>query len=91
MNIQQLQYIVAVDEHRHFQRAAESCFVTPATLSMMIKKLEEELDIIIFDRSKQPVVPTDIGITIIEKAKTVLFKGKWWRNFFKPDTTRRLA
>lgn len=86
MNIQQLQYIVAVDEHRHFQRAAESCFVTPATLSMMIKKLEEELDIIIFDRSKQPVVPTDIGITIIEKAKTVLFHIKDLENSAKDNS-----
>lgn len=76
MNIQQLQYIVAADEHRHFQRAAESCFVTPATLSMMIKKLEEELNIIIFDRSKYPIVPTDIGNSVIEKAKTVLYHIK---------------
>lgn len=76
MNIQQLQYIVAVDEHLHFQRVAESCFVTPATLSMMIKKLEEELDIVIFDRSKQPILPTDIGNSIIEKAKTVLYHIK---------------
>ena len=73
MNIQQLQYIIAVDEHRHFQRAADACFVTPATLSMMIKKLELELGIIIFDRSKQPIVPTDIGNTIIDKAKTIIF------------------
>lgn len=73
MNIQQLQYIVAVDEHRHFQKAAEACFVTPATLSMMIKKLEQELNLILFDRSRQPIVPTTAGIPIIEKAKTILF------------------
>ena len=76
MNIQQLQYIVAVDEHRHFQRAAEACFITPATLSMMIKKLEQELDLIIFDRSKYPITPTDLGIPIIEKAKTILYHVK---------------
>ena len=76
MNIQQLQYIVAVDEHRHFQRAAEACFITPATLSMMIKKLEQELNLTLFDRSKQPIVPTDLGIPIIEKAKTILFHIK---------------
>src|SRR5690606_14441034 len=90
MNIQQLQYIVAVDEHRHFQRAAESCFVTPATLSMMTKKLEEELGIIIFDRSKQPIRPTDIGNAIIEKAKTVLYHIKDLENTAK-DTSNDIA
>jgi len=85
MNIQQLQYIVAVDEHRHFQRAATACFVTPATLSMMIKKLEEELNCTIFDRSKQPVVPTDIGNSIIEKAKTILFHIKDLENTAKDN------
>jgi LysR family hydrogen peroxide-inducible transcriptional activator len=72
MVLQQLEYIVAVDTHRHFLRAAESCYVTQATLSMMIKKLEEELDTIIFDRSKQPVVPTDVGEKIIAQARRVL-------------------
>ncbi len=76
MNIQQLQYIVAVDEHRHFQKAADACFITPATLSMMIKKLEQELNLIIFDRSKHPISPTDLGIPIIEKAKTILYHIK---------------
>ncbi len=83
MNIQQLQYIVAVDEHRHFQKAADACFITPATLSMMIKKLELELDVVIFDRSKQPVVPTDLGIAIIEHAKTVLYHVKNLENTAK--------
>ncbi|MCA5006463.1 LysR substrate-binding domain-containing protein [Sphingobacterium bovistauri] len=86
MNIQQLQYIVAIDEHRHFQRAAESCFVTPATLSMMVKKLEEELEVTIFDRSKQPISPTDIGNSIIEKAKTVLYHIKDLENTAKGNS-----
>jgi LysR family hydrogen peroxide-inducible transcriptional activator len=72
LNLQQLEYIVAVDKHRHFLKAANACFVTQATLSMMIKKLEEELEVIIFDRSKQPVVPTDIGKKIIGQAQVVL-------------------
>lgn len=72
MNLQQLEYVVAVDTHRHFARAAEHCFVTQATLSMMIKKLEEELDTILFDRSKQPVVPTEAGKLVIEQARSVL-------------------
>lgn len=72
MNLQQLEYIVAVDQHRHFARAADSCYVTQATLSMMIRKLEDELDAVIFDRSRQPVVPTDAGRRIIEQARIVL-------------------
>ncbi|MEK7254160.1 MAG: LysR family transcriptional regulator, partial [Bacteroidota bacterium] len=61
MNLQQLDYIIAVERERHFVRAAEKCFVTQATLSMMIKKLEEELGIQLFDRSQQPVKPTREG------------------------------
>lgn len=72
MNNQQLEYIVAVDSYRHFVTAAEKCFVTQATLSMMIKKLEEELGVKIFDRSKQPVVPTETGKLIIAQARIVL-------------------
>jgi LysR family hydrogen peroxide-inducible transcriptional activator len=72
MNFQQLEYIIAIDKYRHFVKAAEACFVTQATLSMMIKKLEEELEVKIFDRSKQPVVPTDIGEKIILQAKITL-------------------
>ena len=85
MNLQQLQYIVAVDEHRHFQRAADACFITPATLSMMIKKLEQELNITIFDRAKHPVAPTTIGEQIIEKAKTVLYHVKDLENTVKSN------
>jgi LysR family hydrogen peroxide-inducible transcriptional activator len=72
MNIQQLEYIVAVDNHRHFVQAAEHCNVTQPTLSMMIRKLEEELSVKIFDRTKQPIVPTNIGRQIIDQARTVL-------------------
>lgn len=72
MNLVQLEYIVAVDSTRHFAKAAEKCFVTQPTLSMMIQKLEEELSIKIFDRSRQPVVPTREGEQLIIHAKTVL-------------------
>lgn len=72
MNIQQLHYVIAIDEWRHFQKAAEACFVTPATLSIMLKKLEEELDVVIFDRSRQPIVPTEMGKIVIENARTIL-------------------
>lgn len=72
ITLTQLEYIVAIDEYRHFATAAEKCFVTQPTLSMQIKKLEDDLGVIIFDRSRQPVVPTDIGSRIIEQARIVL-------------------
>ncbi len=69
MNIQQLEYIVAVDNYRHFSKAAEASFVTQPTLSMMIQKLEDELGVRIFDRTQSPIEPTDIGRKIIEQAR----------------------
>ncbi len=72
MNLQHLKYVLAVDTYRHFAKAAEKCFVTQPTLSMMIQKLEEELDVKIFDRSKQPVVPTEAGELVIKQAKVIL-------------------
>ena len=72
MNIQQLEYIIALDTHRHFVKAAETCFVTQATLSTMVKKLEEELGVKIFDRSKLPIIPTETGKKIIAQAKNML-------------------
>jgi len=72
MTLQQLEYIVAVDTWRHFSTAAEKCFVTQPTLSMMIQKLEAELDVKIFDRTRQPVVTTAIGQKVIEQARIVL-------------------
>ncbi len=68
----QMQYLAAVDTYRHFATAAEKCFVTQPTLSMQIKKVEEELGVKIFDRSRQPVIPTQTGMAIIEQARIVL-------------------
>ncbi len=72
MTFTQLEYILAVDTWRHFATAAEHCFVTQPTLSMQIQKLEEELDLKIFDRSKQPVVPTETGMELIQQARAIL-------------------
>lgn len=72
MTFVQLEYVVAVDTYRHFATAAEHCFVTQPTLSMQVQKLEEELGVKLFDRSKQPVVPTEIGIEIIEQSRRIL-------------------
>ncbi|MDR2470367.1 MAG: hydrogen peroxide-inducible genes activator [Tannerella sp.] len=72
MNIQQLEYVVAVDNFRHFAKAAEACRVTQPTLSMMIQKLEDELEVKLFDRTKHPVEPTAIGQQIISQARVSL-------------------
>lgn len=72
MTLVQLEYIVAVDTYRSFVGAAEKCFVTQPTLSMQVQKLEEMLNVKIFDRSKQPVIPTEIGSQIIEQARLIL-------------------
>lgn len=72
MNIQQLEYIVAVDQFKNFSKAADHCYITQATLSTMIKKLEEELNVVIFDRKNNPVMTTDEGKGIIEQAVKIL-------------------
>lgn len=72
MTLTQLEYMIAVDTYRHFVLAAEKCFVTQPTLSMQLQKLEEELGVKIFDRTKQPVIPTEIGARIIAQARVVL-------------------
>jgi LysR family hydrogen peroxide-inducible transcriptional activator len=72
MNIQQLEYVLAVDAFRHFGNAAESCDVTQPTLSMMVQKMEEELEVRIFDRNKHPIEPTPIGQKIIHQARAVI-------------------
>lgn len=76
MTLTQLEYIIAVDTHRHFANAATHCFVTQPSLSMQIQKLEDELGSKIFDRSKQPVIPTEIGREIIAQAKITIHEAK---------------
>ncbi len=72
MTITQLKYVLMVAEHKNFTKAAEKTFVTQPTLSMQIQKLEEELDILIFDRSTKPLKLTDIGTIIIEQARNIV-------------------
>lgn len=72
MTLSQLDYIVAVDTYRHFATAADACHVTQPTLSMQIQKLEDELGVLVFDRSKQPVVPTEAGKAILAQSREVL-------------------
>ena len=72
MTITQLKYVLAVAEHKNFTLAAEKCFVTQPTLSMQIQKIEEELNIQIFDRTKKPIQLTDIGLKIVTQAKNIV-------------------
>ncbi len=72
----QMEYAVAVDTQRNFAKAAEKCFVTQPTLSMQLKKMEGELDVLLFDRSKQPVIPTEAGTAIIEQCRLILQEAK---------------
>lgn len=75
MTLTELKYIVAVSRERHFGRAAEACFVSQPTLSVAIRKLEEELDVVIFERGGSEVGITPIGMRIIEQAQKVLEEG----------------
>ncbi|HEY0677545.1 MAG TPA: LysR substrate-binding domain-containing protein [Chitinophagaceae bacterium] len=83
MNFAQLEYIIGVDNYRHFNTAAEKCFVTQATLSMMIKKLEDELGVKIFDRSRQPVTPTREGEQVILRARQILASANSLREYVR--------
>lgn len=73
-SITQLEYLLAVDREKHFGRAAKACHVSQPSLSAQIQKLEDELDVIIFDRSKQPILTTEVGKDIIEQARVVLLE-----------------
>ncbi|MDH7447059.1 LysR substrate-binding domain-containing protein [Aquimarina sp. 2201CG14-23] len=72
MTITQLRYVLAVAEHQNFTKAAEKTFVTQPTLSMQIQKLEEELDIQIFDRSKKPIELTEVGKKLVQQARNIV-------------------
>ncbi|HEY6142694.1 MAG TPA: LysR substrate-binding domain-containing protein [Flavobacterium sp.] len=81
MTIQQLKYIVALDEERHFARAAEACMVTQPGLTIQLKNLEEEIGIKIFDRNKVPLTPTELGKEIIGRARKILREADEIRDF----------
>lgn len=71
MNLQQIEYVIAVSELNSFQKAADKCFITQSTLSTMVAKLEEELGIIIFNRKTKPITITDEGIKVIRQLKII--------------------
>ncbi len=82
----QMEYIVAVDTYRHFVTAANKCFVTQPTLSMQIKKMEEDLGVQLFNRSVQPVQPTPVGEKVIAQARVVLAEAERLRYIVEQDS-----
>lgn len=72
MNLQDLRYLVAVADHRHFGRAAEACFVSQPTLSTQIKKLERELGVELIERNPRRIMLTSVGESVVERARVVL-------------------
>ena len=76
MTITQLEYILAVEKFRHFGKAAKACSITQPTLSMQLQKVEEELGVVLFDRSKNPIITTSDGLRIINQARLVIREYK---------------
>ncbi|BBG60440.1 Morphology and auto-aggregation control protein [Providencia rustigianii] len=72
MNIRDLEYLVALAEHKHFRRAADSCHVSQPTLSGQIRKLEEELGVMLLERTSRKVLFTQQGLLLVEQARTIL-------------------
>ena len=83
MTLTQLEYIIALDTFRHFATAANACFITQPTLSMQIQKLEDELGSKLFDRSKQPVIPTEMGEEVLQQARVVMHEVKIMHELIK--------
>ena len=80
MTIVQFQYILAVAQYKNFSLAAEKCYVTQPTLSMQVHKLEEELDVIIFDRTKKPIRVTEVGEKILKQAESIVNESERIKN-----------
>lgn len=88
MTLNELRYIVALDTERHFGRAAEACFISQPTLSIAVKKLEDELGVPIFERSRQEVRPTESGREIISRAREILEGAEELKHFAKQSGDR---
>lgn len=95
MNIRDLEYLVALAEHRHFRRAADSCHVSQPTLSGQIRKLEDELGVMLLERTSRKVLFTQAGLLLVDQARTVLREvkcsRKWQANKGKPCPGRCIS
>lgn len=72
ITLTQLEYVIALDTYRHFGEAAQACQVTQPTMSMQVKKLEDDLGVVLFDRSRQPIMPTEVGVAVVAQARQIL-------------------
>lgn len=90
-SLTQLEYVMAVHKYGHFAKAAQSCHVTQPTLSMQIQKLEEELGVVIFDRSKKPILLSEVGKKLIEQIQTILFEAKKIEEIIKFSQSGKIA
>jgi LysR family hydrogen peroxide-inducible transcriptional activator len=89
-SLTQLEYVLAVHKFGHFAKAAEACNITQPTLSMQIQKLEEDLGVVIFDRSKKPILLTDIGKKVIEQMQLILHEAKKIEGLIETDTDEKM-
>lgn len=85
MTLQQLEYIVALDNERHYVTAADKCHVSQPNLTMQIRKLEDELGVQLFNRDVKPLEPTEIGAIIISKARQVLRESHSIKEYVSSD------
>lgn len=89
-SLTQLEYVLAVNKYGHFAKASEACHVTQPTLSMQLQKLESDLGLVIFDRSKKPILLTEAGRTLIEQMQTILFEAHKLGELLKVGESRGL-
>lgn len=85
MTLTQLQYVVAVATYKNFTLAAEKSFVTQPTLSMQIQKLEEELGVLLFDRTQKPIAITEVGQKIVAQAKHITVEAERIKDIVDQD------
>ena len=88
MTLQQLHYVVALDTHRHFVRAAQHCHVAQPTLTLQLKKLEDQLGVTLFDRRQKPLRPTPLGVVFVEKARQILREVDELRTLVRDEQTQ---
>jgi len=87
MTLQQLEYVIALNTYRHFVTAAKKCFVTQPTITIQVKKLEDEIGFSIFDKSKSPFKPTDLGVMFINKAEVIIREVGELKNMVSTELT----
>lgn len=86
MTLQQLRYLLALDDHRHFGQAAKACYVAQPTLTAQLKKLEDSLGVQLIDRKASPIVPTATGAKMIAQARVILDEVEGMKNLLKEET-----